>query len=62
MYGQGSYPQVLAACTGVAAACVGASVLPETGVDTAISLAVAAIAGLAAWAAVYMSSLKFGKR
>lgn len=60
MYGQGG--KVLSACTGVAAACVGASVLPETGVDTAITLAVAAIAGLSAWAAVYMSSLKFGKR
>ena len=61
MYG-GNTPQVLAACTGVAAACVGASVLPETGIDNAVSLAVAAVAGLTAWAAVYMSSLKFGKR
>jgi hypothetical protein len=61
MYGQGT-GKVLAACTGVAAACVGATVLPETGVDTAIQLAVAAVAGLAAWAAIYMSALKFGKR
>jgi LPXTG-motif cell wall-anchored protein len=63
MYGQGSnIPQVLAACTGVAAACAGATVLPQTGVDTAIQLAIAAVAGLGAWAVVYMSALKFGKR
>lgn len=54
--------KVLAACTGVAAACVGATTLPETGLDTAIQLAIAAVAGLAAWAAVYMSAQKLGNR
>jgi LPXTG-motif cell wall-anchored protein len=63
MYGQGNnIPQVLAACTGVAAACAGAAVLPQTGADTAISIAVAAAAGLATWAAVYVSAAKFGNR
>lgn len=60
MYGQGS--KVLSACTGVAAACAGATVLPQTGADTAIQLAGAAVAGLTAWAIVYMSALKFGNR
>jgi LPXTG-motif cell wall-anchored protein len=62
MYGQGNVPQVLAACTGVATAVCGATVLPQTGVDTAIQLAIAAVAGLAAWAVVYMSALKLGNR
>ena len=62
MYGQGNVPQVLAACTGVAGAVCGATVLPQTGADTAITLAVSAAAGLAAWAVVYLSAAKFGNR
>jgi LPXTG-motif cell wall-anchored protein len=60
MYGQGG--KVLGACTGIAAACAGATVLPQTGMNAAIQLAIAAAAGLVAWAAVYMASTKFGSR
>ncbi|GEM_PF-2249883 len=55
--------KVLGACTaGAAAAICGATVLPQTGVDTAIQIALAAAAGLAAWAVVYMTVSKYGKR
>lgn len=54
--------KVLAACTSAAAAVGCATVLPQTGVDTAVQIALASIAGLAAWGIVYMSALKFGKR
>jgi LPXTG-motif cell wall-anchored protein len=60
MYGQGG--KVLGCVAGAAAACVGATVLPQTGVDAAIQIALAAAAGLAAWAVVYVSAAKFGKR
>ncbi|GAC1369406.1 MAG: hypothetical protein NVSMB39_1210 [Candidatus Saccharimonadales bacterium] len=57
MYGQGAraiVPAVLGAST--------VAVLPQTGADTSISIAVAAVAGLLAWGVVYMSALKLGKR
>jgi hypothetical protein len=56
MYGQGNgTPQVLGAvATG--------AVLPLTGVSNAVQIALAAAAGLAVWAVVYVAYAKFGNR
>ncbi|HEY2004003.1 MAG TPA: LPXTG cell wall anchor domain-containing protein [Candidatus Saccharimonadia bacterium] len=57
MYGNG---QVLGSCTiagGAAAACT--TVLPQTGMSSATHVAVAAAAGLATWAVVYMAQAMF---
>jgi hypothetical protein len=51
---------VLGACAG-AATCVTAAVMPSTGMDTAVQIAVAAAAGLAVWAGVYIVGAFFGK-
>ena len=59
MYGHGSgVPQVLGAATGVTTA----AVLPQTGMGSAIQVAVAMAAGLAAWAVVYIVSNKLSRR
>ncbi len=39
-----------------------AAVLPLTGVSNVVEIAVAAAAGLAVWAIVYMAATKFSKR
>jgi LPXTG-motif cell wall-anchored protein len=60
MYGQGSgvptkvVPAVLGAAT--------ATVLPQTGMNSAIDIALAAVAGLAVWAVVYVAMAKYAKR
>ena len=59
MYGSGGtttkiVPAVLGAST--------VAVLPQTGVNSAEEFAVAAAAGLAVWAMVYVGMIKFGKR
>jgi len=56
MYGQGSVTPVV---LGAAAA---AGVLPLTGMSNAVEIALAAAAGLAVWALVYVAVTKFGKR
>jgi hypothetical protein len=59
MYGQGSgLPPVLGAATGAGAA----AVLPQTGVNSVVEIALAVAAGLAAWAVVYVASAKIAKR
>jgi hypothetical protein len=58
MYTGGS---VLAACTG-AVTCVTVAAMPATGMDQAIQVAVAAAAGLAAWAGLYIAQSLIGKR
>jgi len=59
MYGQGtSVPQVLGAATGITAA----TVLPQTGMSSAIQVAIALAVGLAVWAVTYMATSKFPKR
>jgi hypothetical protein len=56
MYGQGSgTPTVLGAATT-------ATVLPVTGMSSAVELALALAAGLAVWVVVYVAAAKFGKR
>lgn len=56
MYGQGNgTPQVLGAVTT-------AAVLPLTGVSNVVEIALAAAAGLAVWALVYVAAAKFGQR
>lgn len=59
MYGQGNgtIPACVAGVT-----CLGAAVLPKTGMSTAIQLALAAAVGLAVWAVVYVVMSKFAKR
>jgi LPXTG-motif cell wall-anchored protein len=47
-------PAVLGAST--------AAILPQTGANSGVEYAVAAAAGLAVWALVYMGMAKFGSR
>jgi hypothetical protein len=55
--GGGSNPIVPIAAT------LGAStVLPRTGMNTALQIALAAAVGLAVWAVVYIAMAKFSKR
>jgi len=56
MYGQGNGTPV------VLGAAATAGVLPLTGVSNAVEIALAAAAGLAVWAMVYVVSAKYGKR
>jgi hypothetical protein len=53
--------QVLGVTT-AAATTVTAVSIPATGMDTVVQVAVAAAAGLAVWAGVYMVGSMFGKR
>lgn len=39
-----------------------AAVLPQTGMNSAVEIALAAAAGLAVWAVVYVAMTKFAKR
>jgi len=56
MYGQGTAaPAVLGAATT-------ATVLPFTGVSNAVEIALAAAAGLAVWAMVYIAINRFNNR
>ncbi|HVQ43987.1 MAG TPA: hypothetical protein VMT30_03410 [Candidatus Saccharimonadia bacterium] len=56
MYGQGNLvPPVLGAATT-------AAVLPLTGVNNAVEIALAAATGLAVWALIYVAAAKYGKR
>jgi LPXTG-motif cell wall-anchored protein len=57
MYNSG---KVLGACAG-AGACLTTYALPQTGMDSAVQVAVAAAAGLAVWAGIYIASAVFGK-
>ena len=57
MYGQ--TPKVIAPVAGTV---LGASVLPVTGMTNAVQIALAAAAGLAVWALVYVAGTKFSKR
>ncbi|MDB5178504.1 MAG: hypothetical protein JWN01_447 [Patescibacteria group bacterium] len=50
----GVVPAVLGAAT--------AAVLPQTGMHSAVAIAIAAAAGLAVWAIVYAAMAKFNKR
>ena len=56
MYGQGSI-QPVPVVLGVTAVA-----LPVTGVNNAVQIAIAAAAGLAVWAMIYVGVAKFGKR
>ena len=58
MYTPKATPQVLGAAVGG----LGASVLPQTGVNSVVQIALALAAGLAVWALVYVVMAKFGKR
>ena len=52
--GSGPIPAVLGAST--------AAVLPQTGMNTAVQIALAVAAGLVVWAAVYFGMSKITKR
>ena len=54
MYGKGSVSILPVVAT--------AAVLPVTGVNNAVEIALAAAAGLAVWAVLYMANAKYGKR
>ena len=56
MYGHGNATGV------VLAAATTATVLPLTGVSNAVEIALAAAAGLAVWALVYVAVAKYGQR
>jgi hypothetical protein len=56
MYGQGN------GTGAVLAAATTATVLPVTGMNNAVQIALAAAAGLAVWAVVYVAYAKYGKR
>jgi LPXTG-motif cell wall-anchored protein len=60
MYGQGSGvpTKVVPAVLGVSTA----AVLPQTGMNSAMDIALAAVAALAIWAIVYVAMAKFAKR
>lgn len=57
MYGRGA-----GSAAGVGAGLGATTMLPETGMNLAVQLAVAIVAGLAVWALVYGTTAKFGKR
>jgi hypothetical protein len=47
---------------GVVAGAGAAAVLPQTGMNSVVEIALAVAAGLAAWAVVYVASAKIAKR
>jgi hypothetical protein len=53
--------QVLGVTT-IAATTLTASAIPATGMDSTVHLAVAAAAGLVAWAGIYVAGIMLGKR
>lgn len=61
MYGMGNTTPVVLGTT-TTSAIVAANVLPSTGMNLAVELALSVAAGLAVWAVVYMLTVKFSKR